>query len=882
MWKPPYSISTFLTVAFCSFSTVLLVAFGLFVDNIASGELAAAERRQLDQIALRFGSRLDGDMLARLRAVEIAAGSATLTSKSASPDDKRLLLQRIQAQFSNFAWLGVADQAGTIVASVSGTSEAASVADQPWFKAGQRGPVILDQHPALLPGKSFNAPHAEPVRVVDVAAPIMRNGEVLGVLAGNLNWSWASDVKQSIHDNNPELHGVELLVTDAQGVVTLGPHALIGTPIDIAAIEAARVRGGVDGVDGYVTSIAHSNGLEDYHGLGWITIARESIDTALAPIHRLRCIGLVGIAVFGACFVLIGTRLARAIALPLKELAAAAKTVASSPQTDIPVLKSYREVMTLSEALRHSVASLTRQKHALSAVNESLEGEVSRRTADLVKAKNVAEDATRVKADFLATMSHEVRTPLGSIIGFADLLLEDDGLSAPQRRRLEIIQDAGRFLSTVIDDILDFSKIEAGHIELVEGDFDIRSLVQGCASILAQQADAKNIRLEARIGTDVPACVTGDEMRLRQVLINLLSNAVKFTRCGAVTLRVDACSGGIAFSVTDTGIGMAPDKLTRLFNRFTQLDSSIQREFGGSGLGLSISQRLIELMGSRITVESQVGHGSTFAFSLPLPEAVHRPTHLPQPRPGKGRALRILLVEDLPTNQEIIASMLMGEGHSVTVRADGAAGIEAASGAPFDVILMDIQMPGMDGVAATQAIRAAGPNARTPILALTANVMAEQIRVYRNAGMSGHIGKPVSRRELIAAVQSSDPAVASGGVDHAIETTTCEAIEIETVDELVSLLGIEKVTGYFEDLRTRLIEIGKHCPADRITIGEAAHKLVSLAGILGFKDFAEHCRTLENACDENTAVAAHWQAMTSRIPGVLQMSDQWVRRSAIA
>ena len=821
-------------------------------------------------------------MLARLRAVATAAGGATLTSNKASPEDKRLLLQRIQTQLWNFAWLGVTDRTGTVLVSASGILEGASVAERPWFKAGQSGPVALDLHPALLLEKYVHSTGGEPVRFVDLAAPVTRNGEFLGVLAGHLSWSWANEVKQSILDDSPGLSGVELLVTDAHGVVTLGPRPLIGTSIDIPAIEASRSQNAADGNDGYMTSIARSNGIEEYRGLGWIAVARQPIDIALAPIHRLRRIGLVGIVLMGICFVLIGTRLARSIAQPLQELATAAKAVATSPTAVIPVVKSYREVMTLSETLRNSVATLTRQTRELSAVNESLESEVARRTADLLKAKNTAEDATRAKADFLATMSHEVRTPLGSIIGFADLLLEDGGLSMAQRRRLEMIQDAGGFLSTVINDILDFSKIEAGHIELVEGEFELRSLVQGCATILAQQADAKAIQLETRIGTGVPAFVVGDEMRLRQVLINLLSNAVKFTRKGRVTLQVTTQSSAITFSVIDTGIGIAPEKVTRLFNRFTQLDSSIQREFGGTGLGLAISQRLVNLMGSRITVESQKGYGSTFAFNVQLPEAAQRLVNTPQSHPTKSGALRILLVEDLLTNQEIITSMLTREGHSVSVRSDGAAGIEAANAAPFDVILMDIQMPGMDGVTATQAIRKGGLNAQTPILALTANVMAEQVRAYKDAGMSGHIGKPVSRRELIAAVQSHGPAVLPSLPTPGTPKLKSDVIDSETVEDLVSLLGVEKVAGYFDDLRVRLLDLGRQTVADRIAIGEAAHKLVSLAGILGLADLAESCRKLENACDDDADIDAEMQAVVGQIAGVLRATDQWIQMSAAA
>lgn len=378
----------------------------------------------------------------------------------------------------------------------------------------------------------------------------------------------------------------------------------------------------------------------------------------------------------------------------------------------------------------------------------------------LIESRDRAEAADRAKSAFLANMSHEIRTPLNGVLGMAQALEAGD-LSPEQRDRVRLIRNSGSALLAVLNDVLDFSKISAGKLGITPEAFELRSFLDQTCGVFQSIAAGKDLSLEWSAEAGADGWWFGDEARIRQVLSNLVSNALKFTATGAVRVRVGRTSDGLRFEVQDTGIGVAPEDVERLFDEFSQADESTTRRFGGTGLGLSISRELVRLMGGEITVVSTPGSGSTFSFSLPLnvvaappqPETAHEETCT---QAETERPLRILAAEDNHINQLVLSSLIHPLGAHLQMVANGREALEAFQTAIFDVVLMDVQMPEMNGVEAARAIRALEKEAGrrpTPIITLSANVMAHQLEEYRQAGMSLHVAKPVEVQKLYAALE---------------------------------------------------------------------------------------------------------------------------------
>jgi signal transduction histidine kinase/ActR/RegA family two-component response regulator len=369
--------------------------------------------------------------------------------------------------------------------------------------------------------------------------------------------------------------------------------------------------------------------------------------------------------------------------------------------------------------------------------------------------KRTAEEASRAKSEFLAMMSHEIRTPMNAVVGYARLLA-DAPIEATYQAYAKIIDSSAGALLTVIDDILDFSRIEAGKLTVEPVALDLREIVAQGITLIQAVAAAKGLALVQQPAEAAePVWVRADPGRLRQVLINLLGNAVKFSERGTITISTEKLADGRGrVAVADQGIGMAPDRLERLFESFSQLDSTIGRRFGGTGLGLAISRRLVDLMGGVITVESALGRGSRFIVTLPAAPAPAARAAPPAPAAVVASApAHILVVDDLETNRKLIQAYLEHQGHHLTFASTGGEGVQLATAVPFDLILMDVNMPGMDGLEATQRIRqSGGPNAEVPIVALTASAMPEEAARCLAAGMSDHLAKPVGLKDLIQAV----------------------------------------------------------------------------------------------------------------------------------
>jgi signal transduction histidine kinase/DNA-binding response OmpR family regulator len=375
------------------------------------------------------------------------------------------------------------------------------------------------------------------------------------------------------------------------------------------------------------------------------------------------------------------------------------------------------------------------------------------------EARDLAERTAAARSAFLANMSHEIRTPMNAVLGFVELVLDTE-LANEQRRALELVRSSSEALLTILNDILDYSKIEADHLELEAIPFDLHKLVHATASLLAVRAREKHLELLADVSPAVPRMVRGDPTRLRQVLTNLVGNAIKFTEAGEVviTTTLDGSAAGLArvhFRVRDTGIGIAPDQLSVIFKEFSQADASMTRRYGGTGLGLAISQKLVDLMGGRLSVTSEPGRGSEFFFTIALPVEAAQETHAAARASLGGR--RVLVVDDNETNRRILRDVLAAEGIAVSEAMNAGAGLEAlrraaATGAPYDLTILDAQMPDQDGFELAGAVRADPVLAHARLLMLTSAGQRGDGERCRELGIQAYLTKPVSRGDLVEAL----------------------------------------------------------------------------------------------------------------------------------
>jgi signal transduction histidine kinase/CheY-like chemotaxis protein/HPt (histidine-containing phosphotransfer) domain-containing protein len=476
-----------------------------------------------------------------------------------------------------------------------------------------------------------------------------------------------------------------------------------------------------------------------------------------------------------------------------------------------------------------------------------------KKVANLQAAVEVAEAATRAKSDFLATMSHELRTPISGILGAIDLLRNDPS-EEDHRVLLDALQTSAVTLSTVVGDILDFSKIEAGHIGLEAIDFDVREVVRGAIHTAGSVAVSRGLELDLTWPGEAAHIVRGDPTRLRQVLSNLVDNALKFTIQGGVSVRVDPPDGAESdrwlFSVRDTGIGIDAEARKRLFAPFTQADESTTRRFGGTGLGLAICRRLVEAMGGRIGVESNVGEGSVFWFRVLLvPGDARMTATVPALNPFRPatRSLHVLLAEDNAVSQLLVGKLLERMGHIVTCVDNGRKALEAVSAGAFDAVVMDMQMPEMDGIQATKRIRELrGEAARVPIIALTADALVQHRPMYEAAGLSDFLTKPVDPGTLRAALDrlhetvERPPFQRSGAFDEARIAMLRDALGEEDVVELLRTFA-DNVCERLGAARLAL-DTG-----DRVTLEQNTHAIKGAAANIGASEVATDALDLERA-----------------------------------
>ncbi|GGA00097.1 hypothetical protein GCM10010923_05720 [Blastomonas marina] len=480
----------------------------------------------------------------------------------------------------------------------------------------------------------------------------------------------------------------------------------------------------------------------------------------------------------------------------------------------------------------------------------------------LVGARRVAENAAAAKSQFLANMSHEIRTPMNGVLGFAQLLQQGD-LDLEQRRQVDLIVESGEVMMHLLNDILDISKIEAGQMAVVEEPVRVHELLEGCRKLHSANAERNGIALVLAIDDDVPACLLGDAMRFRQIVLNLVGNAVKFTHVGEVRIHAGCAGDTFEVSVEDSGVGIAPERIEAIFKPFEQADGATSRRFGGSGLGLTISRQLAGLMGGELTADSEVGQGSRFVLRLPLnrveEDCVAREDEVAV-SPSMPPSARILLAEDHDINRMLVTAMLEGCGQQVEIAEDGDKAVrmvEAAAqeGRGYDLVLMDVQMPQCDGYEATRRIRAAGFGAASlPIVALTANAYEDDVREATEAGMQAHLAKPLAFGELVSALHRWLPGGdrdAQAGADARPEAPARD--EQASSDDYPADLQQRWQERRAEALAAvaRILEKDGPNPDELEEIGGLMHMLAGTAAMFDEAALGEAARALENSLRSN-------------------------------
>ena len=483
---------------------------------------------------------------------------------------------------------------------------------------------------------------------------------------------------------------------------------------------------------------------------------------------------------------------------------------------------------------------------------------------EIAAARDVADAANLAKSAFLASMSHEIRTPMTAVLGFADLLL-DSQLTDNQRSQTTMLRDAAKSLLVIINDILDISKIEAGKLEIEHVAMSPASIVDGVASILKAQVAAKGLELRIDSAENIPDWIVGDPSRVRQILLNLVGNALKFTETGQIVIRsrkeTGAGRGLLRFEVEDSGIGIPSDRQHLLFRDFSQIDASTSRRYGGTGLGLSICKSLAEAMGGGVGMSSEPGTGSTFWFTIRCQEA-DPPERISASQPLPADAVtavhHILIAEDMRMNQIIIDAYLRRAGYRVSLANNGIEAVNAVRDGTFDLVLMDMEMPELDGLGATREIRSLPETVRgVPIIALTANAMLGDFERCKAAGMNDFLSKPVDRDVLLAKISKwmgySAPVTA---VPEAAQTQAYAVLDVPTLDALEKMLGADRLTemaGMFRDQAEAMIAVFRS-EKDPVKLERASHGITSVAGGLGCLELMHLARRLSAvALSDNVA-----------------------------
>jgi signal transduction histidine kinase len=769
---------------------VLVAILPVVILSAATGQLLAAQQEaegssQLTAIATARRDRIQEFVTSHMAIVESLASAL---ANENDPVRRRSLIASYPRLHPTFDHVTIVDRRGMVLEStrvLAADSELVvrGVSDRQYFKTATttKRTAISDVIASRLD---------EETPTVVIASPYLdQHGEVAGVACGILSLEYFTRLVRQ-NDSMPDL---TITILDQRNRVIMGSQHSSRRGLDDLSHDA--VLQSPDTTRGSVYEYARPRGdgsrkdflvaLAQVPDTGWRVLVEIPVLGLRLQSTRYYALTLALIAFALGGTVLVAHRFSSAVTRPLEDLVGIVRNV-TAQNAPVPVYPEHSreaattplsEVATLIEdvatmqrrlgdsyqQLRQALAQREQINSELQVMTADLDRKVRERTSELLAAKSVAEQASRAKSEFLANMSHEIRTPMNGIIGMTDLALMTP-LTDTQREYLQTVRDSAQTLLVIINDILDFSKIEAGKLEITAVDFSLRTLLGDTLKPMSVRAEEKKLRLTVDVAADVPDDLVGDPVRLRQVLVNLVSNALKFTDQGEILVRVvhdmESTPGHAAlhFSVVDTGIGIPEDKQVAIFQAFTQADGSTTRLYGGTGLGLSISWKLVSLMGGQIQVESTPGRGSAFYFSITLPLAsapVVPKLAAPLVVPGvDSRPLRVLVAEDNVVNRKLAEHLLRRRGHEPIMVVNGREAVHALEEESIDVVLMDLQMPEMDGFEATAAIRARerSTGARVPIVALTAHAMEGDRQRCLDADMDGYVSKPIDAANLFAVI----------------------------------------------------------------------------------------------------------------------------------
>jgi len=566
----------------------------------------------------------------------------------------------------------------------------------------------------------------------------------------------------------------------------------------------------------------------------------------------------------------------RLLARPLTLLEAGITSVREGRLEPIRVSRTGDEIEYLGESFNRMITALAASQEEIRQYQELLEERIRQRTQELEKAMHGALAASQAKSEFLANISHELRTPMNGLLGMLDLVL-DSPVGGEQREQVEIAQRCAYSLLDLLNDILDLSKIEAGRMILEKVPFDLRSVAEDCVRAQGAKAQQKGIDLRFEYAGDVTN-VTGDPLRLRQIVMNLLSNAIKFTEKGRVSVRQAVSAGAdgkltMVLDVADTGAGIPAEKVPLIFEKFTQADSSISRKYGGTGLGLAITKRLVELQGGQIRVESRVGRGSTFTVEIPFETApAAEPTVEPRLEQrtavAAAKQARLLLVEDNAVNQRVVLAMLRKKNYAIDVANNGQEALDKLERATetYNLILMDVQMPILDGLETTKAIRRNNNWDNLPIIAMTAHAMIGDRERCLQAGMNAYISKPVQQAGLIAVIEQY---LASGTGQFAVpKASGVERILTDKLMQQDRALVSEMLRLFMEVAPERLEKLETAAArGDAQTLSEEAKRIGAAAEHLASTSLGQLARSIGDAAAQGDfgAVKADVEALRREI-----------------